>query len=61
MSVFLSISSTAFFKALCLLWFKKLEIPSYARPIKLDAMPPNMEAIIVPLFCLLSTGNLGNI
>ena len=24
-------------------------------------MPPNMKAIIAPLFCLLSTGNLGNI
>ena len=52
---------TAFFKALCLLWCKKLETPSYAKPIKLDAMPPNMKAIIVPLFCLLLTGNYGNI
>ena len=37
---------TALFRALCLLWYRKLQIPLHARPIMLEAMPPNTEANI---------------
>ena len=49
MLVFLSITATALCKALCLLWCRKLGIPSYAKPIMLEAMPSNTEANIAPL------------
>ena len=52
---------TALFRTLCLLWCKKLEIPSYARPITLEAMPLNTESKIAPLLGLLSVGKVGNI
>ena len=62
MLVFLSITDTALCKALCLLWCRKLDIPSYTKHITLEAMPPNMEANIAPLLlCLWSVRNLGSI
>ena len=61
MLVFLSITATALCKALCLLWCRKLDIPSYAKPIMLEAIPPNTEANIAPLLCLQLVGNLGSI
>ena len=57
----MSITSTALCKALCLLWCRKLDIPLYAKPIMLEAMPPIMEANIAPRLCLWSVGNLGSI
>ena len=61
MLVFWSITTTALCRALCLLWCRKLDIPLYAKPIMLEAIPPNTEAIIAPLLCLWSVGNLGSI
>ena len=60
MSVFLSMTLTALCRAFNLLCCRKLEMPLYAKPITLEAMPPNTEAII-PLFCFLSFGYGGNI
>ena len=60
-SVFLSIIFMALCKALHHLCGRKLEIPSYAKPIMLDAMPPNTEANIAPLLGLLFIGRVGNI
>ena len=51
-SVFLSMTFTTLCRALCLLWCRKLEIPSYAKPFTLDAMSPNNEANIAPLLGL---------
>ena len=44
MFTLLSIAFTALCKALCLLWCKKLDIPSYAKPIK-----PVIRDDIIPL------------
>ena len=61
MLVFLTITATALCKALCLLWYRKFDIPSYAKPIMLEAIPPNTEANIAPLLCPWSVRNLGSI
>ena len=55
-STLLSIAVTALCNAFCLLWCRKLEIPSYARLIK-----PVMRDVIIPLFCLSCVGNVGSI
>ena len=52
---------TALFRALCLLWCKKLETPSYAKPIILEAMSSSTEANITLLLCLFSFGKVGSI
>ena len=38
-----------------------LDIPLYAKPITLEAIPTNREVNIAPLLCLQSVGNLGSI
>ena len=55
-STLFSIACTALCKAFCLLSCRKLEIPSYARPIK-----PDIRDVIIPLFCLFCIGNVGSI
>ena len=42
--------------ALCFLLCRELEIPSYAKPIKLD-----IKEVIIPLFSFLNLGTFGKI
>ena len=46
---FVSMAFTALWKALCLLWCRKLEIPSYAKPMKSE-----VSKVIIPCFSFLS-------
>ena len=52
--VCLFIAFTALFRALCLLLCRKLEIPSYAKPIK-----PDISVAKIPLFSFQFSGHLG--
>ena len=52
----LSIAYTALCNAFCILWCRKLEIPSWAKPMK-----PVIRDVIIPLFCLFCVGNVGSI
>ena len=47
----------ALVKALCLVWCKKLDIPSKAKPIAFDAMPPNIAPMNL-LFLLPEVGKI---
>ena len=56
MFTLVSIALTTLCMALCLLLCRKLEIPSYTKPIKLD-----INDVIIPLFSFLTLGNFGKI